>query len=223
MAVQVQGSLPDLIVTAAPATVTKNENAQATFNITVKNQGTSAAGPFAVALKFDGQYRPDLQGICAFNNGLGAGVTQQCTTTSVTMNFPGGDMQAVADWAEQVTETNESNNTLNGGRLKVTPKTPNEDATHNDIVTWPSGGWYAFVDRSGIETGFDVRIRRASSSCSSWTTVTTKSHGAKSGTGQQTVGTYNFAHGYCWKIEVKVKGLYADSTWKSEYAPVWYP
>jgi len=218
--VQGESGGADLVVTAAPGSTTKNEGGTATFSVTVKNQGTAAAGPFAINVKFNGAYRPYPQGVYAFNNGLAAGAQQTVTTLAVSMNFAGGPMVAVADYLGQVSETSESNNEKAGGTLGVRPETP--DKSEGDVVIYPPWNLYAWIDRSNIETGFTVRVQRASSSCSSWSTRKTKSYGASPGTGQQVYDSYTMSHGYCWRFKVRVNGQYANSSYVTS-DPYWYP
>ena len=208
----------DLVITAAPGSTTKNEGGTATFSVTVKNQGTAAAGPFAINIKFNGAYRDYPQGVYAFNSGLAAGAQQAVTTLPVTMDFAGGTMVAVADYLVtpqnpngQVVETNESNNEKTGGTLGVKPKAPVKSA--GDVVIYPPWNLYAWIDRSNIETGFTVKVQRASTSCSSWSTRTTRTYGASSGTGKQVNDTYTMSHGYCWRFQVRVNGQYANSSY----------
>ena len=101
------------------------------------------------------------------------------------------------------------------------PSRPNEK--DNGIVTWPPWGKYFWVDYSNIGTGFSVQIQRASSSCSSWTTVSTRNHAGTAETGQQSQGDYNFAHGYCWRVRVKANGQFASSAYVADAQPQWYP
>ena len=211
---------PDLIVTIAPGSSSPTEGTSPTFSVTVKNQGTEAAGPFAVQLKFNGAARPFPQGVCAFNSGLAVAATQSCTTNSVTANFAGGPITAVVDYGFQVAESNEGNNTKAGGTLGVKPKAPTA------LFIAPPYAAYGYTDNSLIETGFGVKLQRKSGTCSGstgWTTFSQVLNPVRSGTGPVTIAPFSpVLHGYCYRVKVQALGTYAHSS-EPTSSTVWYP
>jgi len=229
----------DLVVTStAPVTTSVNEGTSKTWNITVTNQGNSNAGAFAVRMEFGGSARPYPEGVCSFNLGMLAGQSLTCTTSAVTTgSFGGGSMLVRADYASQVTETNETNNTQTGGTFQVVPAAPSE--ANNDVVTWPAGGslicgsvggspCFAWKDRSNIEKssgGYTVRLQRvASSSCSgSWSTVSTTDYSGVSGTGTTITKSFSPVRGYCYRIQVRANSPTASSSYVIDSQPQWYP
>lgn len=101
-----------------------------------------------------------------------AGQSLTCTTAAVTTSaFGGGGIGVTADYAGQVAETNEGNNSQTGGTFQVVPIPPDE--SQNEVVTWPAGGsfvcgavggspCYAWKDHSNIEK--TLRVTRSKSS-----------------------------------------------------------
>ena len=87
------GPKPDLIITAL------NQ-----YDVTVKNQGAGAAGPFTVTLVNAGTQR--------FEDGLAAGAS---ATRTYNSNCEGGTTEARADSLNEVAETDETNNVGSGG------------------------------------------------------------------------------------------------------------
>ena len=81
---------PDLVITAVGPS-----------SVTVKNQGASAAGPFNVTITGRAVVRATA--------GLAAGAS---TTLGYSDPFCGGDYHGIADSSSEVSETDESNNTL---------------------------------------------------------------------------------------------------------------
>jgi subtilase family serine protease len=96
---------PDLIVESiASSPETPAIGDEVTFTVTVKNQGTAASDQFFVGYYIDGNYltRDSLDSI-----GTGASTEQTFTWTAEAGIYT---ISAVADYREQVTESNEGNN-----------------------------------------------------------------------------------------------------------------
>jgi hypothetical protein len=229
---------PDLKVTSFPTSTSANEGNQKTFSFTVSNLGQTDAGPFAVRVKFNGAYKGgQLDGVCALNNGLAHNSNYSCTTTPVTIDFPDAAVVAVADYAFQVAETDENNDT-SGGTLQVVPRPPDEGK--NQIVTLPAGGYYCrlapqsqgpcyvWTDNSTTEKlagGYTVQLQRvASSSCSgSWSTQSTSTWNGLSGSGTNIYKNFTPSHGYCYRVRVRANGTSLSSSYVADSGPQWYP
>ncbi len=212
---------PDLIVTAAPGNSSPSEGASPSFLVEVRNQGTSAAGAFAVQLKFNGSARPYPQGVCAFNSGLPVAATQSCITSPVTANFAGGTILATVDYAGQVAESNEGNNTKSVGTLSVVPKSA------TSLFIAPPYAAYGYTDNSAFENGFGIKLQRKVNTCSGstgWSTFSQPLNAPLSGTGQAvTIAPFSpVLHGYCYRVKVTTLGPFANSSEKTS-STVWYP
>lgn len=208
--VQAPTGTPDLIVVDVPANYTSDEGLTTPFVISVKNQGTAAAGPFSVRVEFGGSVRPYPQGVCAFNSGLAAGVTQVCTTNAVTWNFGGGTALVRVDYAGQVAESNESNNTKTGGLIAIRPKAPTA------VFMAPPYAAYGYTDQSNFESGFGVTAQRRAGSCSllSPFSISPNLNAPLSGTGTAVVIApwSPVLHGYCYTVSITAIGPYANAS-----------
>ncbi len=116
-------NFPDLVVetlTFSPQNPNIGNSVQ--LNVTVRNQGNAAAGPFRVTLQNTNTSR-------SFG-GLGAGAGVQLTLTS-TLSSNGQSFTVVADSLNQVTESNENNNTRAVTVQGTTPPPPSNSPQGN--------------------------------------------------------------------------------------------
>ena len=114
------GGLPDLLPVPGPSGSFCRFDTQGNVAVTIKNQGTIAAGPSTTSVKFAGQ----------FTSPLGSGATGG-TYTAMTPAIPAGQsvdvlvsvlltggqilsgsLTITANSTQQVTESNETNNTV---------------------------------------------------------------------------------------------------------------
>jgi hypothetical protein len=203
----------DLQAVSFSGSTSPNENDSKTYTLTVKNNGTIASGGSYQAIKFNGAFAPNGQGACYIASIAPNGGQASCTTGSILMNFGGGSIAVTADNYNNVGESNEGNNVFSSGTLAVKPLAPTA------VFVSPPFAAYGYTDRSAIETGFGVTMKRRSGGCGSsgWSPVpgfTPYLNAPLSGNSRAvTIAPWSpVTHGYCYRVTVTALGPYANSS-----------
>lgn len=134
------GSKVDLVITSVSGPTSASPREQVAFTAAVKNQGNAASGGFylSVYLSADSTLtREDMEMGSVYVTGLAAGVQQVLKVNSTLPAAVAGFyyIGAIADSRNNVSETNENNNSLTGNQISIT--LPDLMLTS---VSGPSGG-----------------------------------------------------------------------------------
>ena len=155
------GGLPDLVVTSLSLTSNRiwesgGELTRASYEVTNIGDGPSGRAPVLLYLSTDNIITTDDVALNAIHTPhLGAGLSYSETrlvSFSVSKALPGAYyVGALADYRDDVSETDETNNTTKVQRFYVTPFTEASDAL---TLTTVGGEWYALGGDDEVRTTY---------------------------------------------------------------------